>query len=96
MGPPRVVCVQPGAEVCLELRQALIVLRKAAQIQGLVSGNAADLVVGEPRTAEGHEAVLQNCWEPEEARVFREATPALVLNGAQAGHAQPAVSYSLA
>ncbi len=70
VGPPRVVCVPPRAEACLELRQALIVLRKAAQIQGLVSGNASDVIVGEPRRAEGHEGVLQNFWEPEEAREF--------------------------
>ncbi len=42
VGPPGVVRVPPGAEACVELRRALIVLRKAAQIQGLVSGNAAD------------------------------------------------------
>ncbi len=83
VGLPRVV-VSPGAEACLGMRQALIVLRKAAQIQGVVSGNASDVIVGEPRRAEGHEGVLQNCWEPEEAREFREATLALVLNGVQA------------
>ena len=82
LGPPRVV-VPPGAEACLGMRQALIVLRKAAQIQGVVSGNASDVVVGEPRRVEGHEGVLQNFLEPEEARGFREATLALVLNGVQ-------------
>ncbi len=94
VGLARVVRVQPGAEVCVELRQALIVLCKAAQIQGLVSGNAVDFVVGEPGRAEGDEGVCQHCWEAEEARGFREATPAVVLNGAQAGHAQPAGSSS--
>ncbi len=82
VGLPRVV-VPPGAEACLGMRQALIVLRKAAQIQGVVSGNASDVVVGEPRRVEGHEGVLQHVLEPEEARGFREATLALVLNGVQ-------------
>ncbi len=49
---------------------------KAAVLEGLVPRNVADLVVGKPRGKEGHEDVLRNCWEAEEAQRFLEAAKA--------------------
>jgi integrase len=61
---------------------------KAAQLQGLVQRNAASLVVGKPHRAEGHDDVLANCWEAEEARRFVAA--------AKERGPQPAAFYTLA
>ena len=41
---------------------------KAAQLQGLVQRNVASLVIGKPHRQEGHDDVLQHCWDAEEAR----------------------------
>lgn len=46
---------------------------KAAVLEGLVQRNVADLVVGKPHGKKGHEDVLQNCWEADEAQKFLEA-----------------------
>lgn len=46
---------------------------KAAVLEGLVPRNVADLVVGKPRGKEGHEDVMRNCWEAEDAQKFLEA-----------------------
>jgi integrase len=61
---------------------------KAAQLQGLVQRNVASLVIGKPHRREGHDDVLQHCWEAEEARRF------LVV--AKAYNPQAAAFYSLA
>jgi integrase len=61
---------------------------KAAQLQGLVQRNVASLVVGKPHRPEGHEDVLQHCWEAEEARQFIAAAKVL--------GPQPAAFYTLA
>ena len=50
---------------------------KAAQLQGLVQRNVASLVIGKPHRPEGHEDVLQHCWEAEEARPFIAAAKEL-------------------
>jgi integrase len=61
---------------------------KAAQLQGLVQRNVASLVVGKPHRPEGHEDVLQHCWEAAEARQFVAAAKEL--------GPQPAAFYMLA
>jgi integrase len=61
---------------------------KATQLQGLVQRNVATLVVGKPHRPEGHEDVLQHCWEAEEAKQFIAAAKEL--------GPQPAAFYTLA
>jgi integrase len=61
---------------------------KAAQLQGLVQRNVASLVIGKPHRPEGHEDVLQHCWEAAEARQFVAAAKEL--------GPQPAAFYMLA
>lgn len=61
---------------------------KAAMMQDLIPRNAASLVIGKPRRRDGHENILQNCWEPEDARKF--------LNTAKEDSPQAAALYSLA
>lgn len=61
---------------------------KAAQLQGLVQRNVASLVIGKPHRLEGRQAVMQHCWEAEEARRF--------LAAAKAHSPQAAAFYLLA
>lgn len=61
---------------------------KAATMQDLIPRNAASLVIGKPRRRDGHENILQNCWEPEEARKF--------LDTAKAHSTHAAALYSVA
>ncbi len=39
-------------------------------MQDLIPRNAASLVIGKPRRRDGQEKVLQNCWDPADARTF--------------------------
>jgi integrase len=48
----------------------------AAVLDGLVTRNAASLVIGKPRARRDHDAVRQNCWDAEEARAFLKAAKA--------------------
>ena len=57
-------------------------------MQDLIPRNAASLVIGNRRRRDGHENILQNCWEPEDARKF--------LNTAKEDSPQAAALYSLA
>ncbi len=49
---------------------------KAAQHEGLLARNVAKLVIGKPHRKEGHQDVLEHCWEAEEARAFLAAAKA--------------------
>jgi integrase len=46
---------------------------KAAVLDGLLTRNAASLVIGKPHAKRDHEQVSQNCWEADEARKFLAA-----------------------
>jgi integrase len=61
---------------------------KAAVLDGLVTRNVASLVIGKPRAELSHDAVIQNCWEAEEAQTF--------LVTAKAAGPQSAALYALA
>src|SRR5262245_15293551 len=61
---------------------------QAAVLEGLVQRNVAKLVVGKPHAQEGHQDVLEHCWEAHEAKAF--------LAAAKAAGAQPAAFYGLA
>lgn len=61
---------------------------KAAKQQRLIEHNEAELVMGKPHGREGHEDVMRNCWEAEEAQRF--------LKAAKAFGPQAAAFYALA
>lgn len=61
---------------------------KAAVMEGLVTRNAASLVVGKPQKVVQHEDIRSQCWTADEARAF--------LSVARAAGPQPAAFYSLA
>jgi integrase len=83
----------PRHEVfCLEYRRDLCGRKAYSKAGYKAAGNVADanasLVIGKPRRREDHETILQNCWEPEDARKF--------LDTAKAESAHAAALYSLA
>lgn len=47
---------------------------KAAVLEGLLTRNVAALVVGKPRPQRDHDALLNNCWDADEARAFLKAS----------------------
>lgn len=72
----------------LEQHHTIARALQAALLEGLVQRNVAKLVVGKPHAREGHEDVLEHCWEAHEAKAFFAI--------AKAAGPQSAAFYSLA